>query len=395
MNAHLLEPEVQRYLQAHETAAPTSIALRKSPFPNVTATELAQQLDGRQRSRKKLPTWHHTSGIYYPEKLSIEQTSSEATAVYKSELIPEQSRVIDLTGGFGVDTYYFAKRASEVVHCERNGLLSEIAKHNAIVLGATNIDFVVTDGPSYLHNQAENAFDCIYIDPSRRADSRRVFLLEDCEPNVVELQDWLLLKSPQVFVKSAPLLDISSALKALNHVSEVHIVSVDNECKELLFVLDREYTGSPVITATMLRNERRNRSFAFHVEEAPSATSEFSYPQQYLYEPDAALMKTGAFKLIGQRYGMDKLHQHTHLYTSSLVNPDFMGRIFQVDQVMSYADFKKRKDTMQANVTARNFPLKPEELRKKHRIREGGDRYLFFCTGVNDTLLVIFASKSP
>lgn len=392
MNTHILTPEVQDYLRKHETTTPTSIALQKSPFTDVSASELAQQLDGRQRCRKKLPLWHGTPSIYYPEKLSVEQASSQLTATYKKQFIPEQCRTIDLTGGFGVDAYYFSQRAERVVHCEKNESLSEIAQHNASALGATNMDFVATDGISYLQVQTDNAFDCIYIDPSRRVDKRKVFLLEDCEPNVMELQDWLLQKAPKVIIKSAPLLDIASALGALKQVSEVHIVSVDNECKELLFVLDRRYTGAPVIIAVALMDETIH-TFSFHTEDEKSTTSDFGKPAQYLYEPDVALLKAGAFKLIGHRYGLKKLHQHTHLYTSAELNTDFIGRTFHIDSVLPYTDFKKDKVAVQANVSTRNFPLKAEELRKKHRIREGGDRYLFFCTGIGGALLVIFASK--
>lgn len=392
MNKHILAPEVQYYLREHETAVPTTIALRKSPFTNVSASELAQQLEGRQRCRKKLPLWHGTDRIYYPEKLSIEQASSQLTAAYKNQLVPEQCQAIDLTGGFGVDAYYFAQRAAQVTHCEKNESLSQIALYNASVLGATNMDFVVVDGISYLQNQVDHTFDYIYVDPSRRVDKRRVFLLEDCEPNVVELQDWLLQKAPKVIIKSAPLLDISSAFDALKHVTEVHIVSVDNECKELLFVMESGHVSAPLIIAAALKDEAIC-AFSFRNGDEKSATSDFGQPAQYLYEPDAALLKAGAFKLIGQRYGIKKLHRHTHLYTSTEINTDFMGRTFRVDHVLPYADFKKNKMAIQANVSTRNFPLKAEELRKRHRIREGSNRYLFFCTGMDNVLLVIFASK--
>ncbi|WP_257667807.1 class I SAM-dependent methyltransferase [Parapedobacter tibetensis] len=392
MNEQILAPEVQHYLQQHETAAPTSLALRKSPFLHVYPAELAQQLDGRQRCRKKLPLWYSTPNIYYPEKLSVEQASSQHTAAYKSSLIAEQSRIIDLTGGFGVDAYYFAQRAKTVAYCERNESLARIAQYNARILGADNIDFIAANGLMHLQSQADDTFDYSYIDPSRRIDKRKVFLLEDCEPNVVALQDWLLQKTKKSLIKSAPLLDISSALSVLKRVCEVHIISVDNECKELLFVLDREYMDAPQIIVAALKGGMAQR-FQFYVDEEKSATTDFGHPEGYLYEPDAALLKSGAFKLIGQRYGLKKLHQHTHLYTSVEANPDFMGRTFRIDSMMLYSDFKKNKATTQANVSTRNFPLKSEELRKRHRIDEGGNRYLFFCTGMADTLLVIFTSK--
>src|SRR3546814_655117 len=211
MNRHILTPEVQRYLTEHAHTAPATVALRKSPFTAVTAAELAQQLDGRQRCRKKLPLWYDTRGIYYPEKLSVEQASSQITARHKAGIVPEGSRVIDLTGGFGVDAFSFAQQAKAVTHCETNTALSEIASHNASVLGAANSTFIAADGIGYLENLPDNTFDVAYIDPSRRVAQRKVFRLEDCVPDVVAIQHGLLLRVSRVIIKSAPLLDIAAA----------------------------------------------------------------------------------------------------------------------------------------------------------------------------------------
>ncbi|SKB56324.1 hypothetical protein SAMN05660226_01996 [Parapedobacter luteus] len=392
MNPQILTPDVQQYLRTHEAMPPTEMALRKSPFPHVSSLELAQQLDGRQRSRKKLPLWYDIPGIYYPEKRAMEQASSQTTAQYKASLIRQQSRIIDLTGGLGVDTYFFAQRAETVIHCEKNEALSRIAAHNALTLGIRTISFIADDGLAYLRSQGDNAFDYAYIDPSRRVESRKVFRLEDCEPNVVEVQQDLLQKAGKLLIKAAPLLDISAALQALNKVSEVHIISVDNECKELLFVLDSAYAGTPQLVAAVLKNNV-TRTFSFEMSEETAAVSHLGLPEHYLYEPDAALLKSGAFKLIGQRYGLKKLHQHTHLYTSTTHHPDFMGKTFRVDRVTPYTDFKNDKSIRHAAVSTRNFPLKVEALRKRHRIHDGADMHLFFCTGPDDVLLVIFASK--
>ncbi|MEC3879775.1 THUMP-like domain-containing protein [Parapedobacter sp. 10938] len=392
MNRHLLTPEVQRYLAEHEQSDPATMALRKSPFTTVAAAELAQQLDGRQRCRKKLPLWYDTPGIYYPEKLSIEQASSQVTAGYKATVVPKGTEVIDLTGGFGVDSVFFAQRAEAVTHCEINASLSEIARHNASALGVANTTFIAADGIGYLQSLPDNTFDVAYIDPSRRVAQRKVFQLEDCVPDVVATQHELLRKVARVMIKSAPLLDITAALQALECVSAVHIVSTDNECKELLFVLDRGHADEPRLMATALTADT-TASFAFTRSEEHAANTILGAPTGYLYEPDAALLKAGAFKLIGTRYGLKKLHRHTHLYTASEPRDDFMGKIFRITDVMSYGDFKKSKAAPRGNVTTRNFPLKAEVLRKRHRIGEDGGRHLFFCTGPNNELLVIFASK--
>lgn len=392
MNPYILTLEVQHYLREHEAVLPVDMALRKSPFMDVSPQELAQQLDARQRCRKKLPLWYETAGIYYPEKLSVEQASSQVAAGYKAGLISVGDRLIDLTGGMGVDALFFAGRAETVVHCERNEVLAQVARHNASQLGVHNIEFVVTDGLAYLRNQPADAFDCIYLDPSRRAGQRKVFRLEDCEPNVVAAQGWLLQKAEKNIVKCAPLLDISAALERLRGISEIHLVSVDNECKELLFVRTRQYTGIPRMVVAALQ-DGKTAVLTFEVTAEKAAVAEFGGPEKYLYEPDAALLKSGAFKFISQHYGIRKLHTHTHLYTSSLRIPDFIGKIYYVSSVMPYTDFKKNKGPIQATISTRNFPLKVDALRLRHRIRDGGDMHLFFCTGVDGRLLVIFASK--
>ncbi|MFC7522950.1 hypothetical protein ACFQRK_03285 [Parapedobacter sp. GCM10030251] len=392
MNPHILTPEVQRYLHEHEAVPPSDIAMQRSPFADVSSLELAQQLDARKRCRKKLPLWYKTPYIYYPEKVSIEQASSEATADYKAALIPPAQRVIDLTGGMGVDAFFFARTAKMVVHCETNQALSRIAQHNAAQLEATQMQFIATDGLTYLTSQADDAFDYLYVDPSRRLGQRKVFRLEDCEPDVVGVQDELLQKAEKNLIKCAPLLDISAAVERLRKVSEVHIVSVDNECKELLLVRSRTFDGIPRVVVAALQGGR-TETLTFDITAEKTAVAELGDPERYLYEPDASLLKSGAFKWISQHYGIRKLGTHTHLYTSSQRIANFMGKMFCIDKVVQYADFKKSKLPVQASVTARNFPLKVEALRRRHRIRDGGDGHLFFCAGMGGRLLVIFTSK--
>jgi len=392
LNLHMLKPDVQAYLRDNEETDPAAIALRKSPFENVPSALLAQQIDGRRRCKRKLPLWYETPNIYYSDKLALEQASSQATAVYKAGLLPPNAKLADLTGGFGVDTFFFAKNAVQVVYCEQNDGLAEIVRHNVSILGAENIRIESGDGITFLQNQPDDQFNCLYIDPSRRIASRRVFRLEDCEPNVVYHVPLLLQKAGRVLIKSAPVLDITAAINVLQATSQVHIVSVDNECKELLFVLDRGYSGTPRLIAAMLQ-DGTVRTFPFTVTEERIAEARYTQPKTYLYEPDAALLKAGAFKLIAQRYGLEKLHVNTHLYTSENLYSDFMGRRFLVDKTMSYSDFKKLHTKISGNVTVRNFPLDAQTLRQRHRIAEHPSHFLFFCTGSDDSLLVIFASK--
>ena len=396
LNKELLTAEVQHYLRINETADAARIALQKSPFPGIEPAVLAQQLDGRQRCRLKLPLWYDTPGIYYPPRISVEQASSAQAAAYKSKLVAAGSRVIDLTGGYGVDSYYLSQRATTLTYCEQQPALAAIAAHNFATLGAQNITVQATDGLTFLADQPNDTFDCIYLDPSRRKGRQKVFLLSDCEPDIAGIQQMLLEKAASVYVKVAPLLDISAVLRHLRQISHIHVISVDNECKELLLVLNRTHYGLPQLSATALNRHGREQTFRFTQAEEQAAVPTLGLPEagDYLYEPDAALLKAGAFKCIGQRYNVAKLHLHTHLYTSARSQPGFIGRAFRVIQLMSYTVFKKSYSGIQANTSTRNFPLDAAALRKKHRIQDGGDLFLFFCTGPTDELTVIFASKS-
>jgi len=391
MNKAILDKEVQDYLRAHLATSPTDLALSKSPFPLVSASELAGQLDGLKRSQKKLPLWFDTPGIYFPSLLAMEQASSDLTARYKSTLIAHESTLIDLTGGFGVDSYYFSKRAKKVVHCEQNKELAPIAKHNHRLLGAEHIEVINGDGLAYLATTTQK-FDVAYIDPSRRVKQQKVFRLQDCEPDILQHLPLLLSKVGQIIIKAAPLLDIKGALAVLPFVSDVHILSVQNECKEVLFVLNPTFQGTVHFHGTILKSDS-TAAITFTMAQEQTCIPTYDLPRKYLYEPDAALLKAGCFKFIACHYTLAKLHPHTHLYTADYLNETFMGRRFEITKVQTYADFKKNKTPIQANVATRNFPLKPEQLKKQHKMKDGGADYLFFCTGPQSELLVVFCKK--
>ena len=392
MNREVLKPAVQRFLLENIHADPRKIALAKSPFEKVSSSELATQIESRQKTKKKLPLWYETDSIYYPPSISIEQASSESTALYKSKLIPESQTVIDLTGGFGVDTFYFSLKAKSVIHCEINSQLSEIAAHNAKQLGRNNIQFINGDSIEYIVSN-DNFYNTIFIDPSRRVNTKKVFKLDDCEPNIIQYQDELLKKSQQIIIKTSPLLDISLSISQLKHVKEVHIISLKNECKDLLFVLEKNFNGVPLIHAAIL-NENKDFSFSFLEIEEKEAIYQIGEPLQYLYDPDVAILKAGCFKLVAERYKLDKLNLNTHLYTSNDRIESFPGRVFKVKETLVYKDFKKIKAKLSANVISKNFPLNVETLRKKHRIEESDNNFIFFCRTDNDRLSVIFAERN-
>lgn len=390
MNSAILKSEVRQFLQKHLADDVSKIALAKSPFSDVSSSELAAQLDGRQRAEKKLPLWFHTDGVIFPPKISVEQSSSEFTASYKSKLM-KGNTLIDLTGGFGVDAFYFSKVADSVIHCEQNEELSAIAKNNSTMLGAKNISFITDESISYLEN-TETIFDTIYIDPSRRIDSKKVFLLKDTEPDVVSNLDLLLSRAQRIIIKTSPLFDIQSGLNELKHVSEVHVLSVKNDCKELLWVIDNGFTGEANIISTAISNEGEEE-FSFKLSEEKALQLEsYSEPLNYLYEPDVALLKAGGFKQIAKVLNIQKLHQNTHMYTSENLVAGFIGKTFQIHSVLDYKVFMKENQIKKANVVSRNFPLSTEDLKKRHKISDGGMEFLFFCTVFPNKLTLIHAS---
>lgn len=390
MNNKLLAKAVQDYINANLNADVNQIALAKSPFEGITAAELATQITAKKKSEKKLPSWFNTQNIYYPPVLSIEQTSSEITAKYKSKLA-KGNTLIDITGGFGIDSYYFSKNVKAVKHCEINPELSAIAKHNVQALHATNIEFKDEDGIAYVM-ASDTPFDTIYVDPARRAEKGKVFMLKDCTPDIASNLDALLEKSSRIIVKTAPLLDISAGLSELKQVSEIHIVSVKNECKELLWIIDKGYNDDTKIIAVTLNNEIEKDFFFYR----SSSNGSIQFIDDlntgdYLYEPDAALLKSGAFNLIGTTYNLLKLHPQTQLFSSAIVNKDFPGRIFKIEAILTTAALKKQEN-LKGNVIVRNYPAKPEDLVKKYKIKADQNQFLIFTKVGNGENIVIKAS---
>lgn len=386
MNTHILTPDVQDFINKHLHDDVHKIAMSKSLFEGIEGKELANQILSKKKSQKKLPTWFNTSLIYFPAVLSIEQTSSEVTAAYKSSLTVGDT-LIDLTAGFGVDSYYFSKKMKSTVHCEINEELLQIAAYNAGILGQYNTQFINIDGLQFLKDN-DTHFDTIYIDPVRRGATGKVFMLKDCSPNVVENADLLLQKSRRVIIKTAPMLDITAGLKELNNVSEVQIVSVRNEVKELLWILEKDSKPSIKITAVTINDQVK--TFSFEKDEDHDQDLLGPEPYSFLYEPDAALLKSGAFDLIAKRYELKKLHAQTQLYASNLITTSFPGRIFKITRILSPGELKKDKQ-LTGNVIVRNYRDTPENLIKKFKIKSADSRFLIFTESRQLGFIVIEA----
>lgn len=299
-----------------------------------------------------------------------------------------------MTGGFGVDSYFFSKQFKSVFHCEVDPSLSKIASHNSEVMEISNIEFMSEDGFNFL-KVSERQFDWIYVDPSRRHGHKgKVFLLSDCEPNVPEELEILFAHSSSIMIKTSPLLDITAGIRDLKHVRAIHIVAVDNEVKELLWILKKTYNGEISIKTVNLK-KASDEVFEFDLSAEGSVDVKLGEPLTYLYEPNAAILKAGAFNLLTGKLGVYKLHKHSHLYTSDTLI-DFPGRRFKVEKVIPYHKRQLRRslDFDKANVSTRNFPETVQQIRKKFKIRDGGHHYLFYTTNLNEDKIVIIASKS-
>lgn len=392
MNKHILNTEIQEFIKENVNSNITNILLKGTNFDLVSTKEIVEQIEAKNKCKAKLPTWFETSNIYYPNKLNIEQTSSEITAEYKANIVSGNS-IIDLTGGFGIDCYYFSKDFKEVTHCELNGNLQSISKYNFKILNAQNITSIQGDGLEILKH-INQQFNWIYIDPSRRHDNKgKVFYLNDCLPNVPKHLDTLFKYTNNVLIKVSPMLDITIALKELNFTKEIHIVAINNEVKELLFVLEKNYNSEIHIKTVNLKKDIK-QTFNFSLENVITATSSYSIPKTYLYEPNASLMKSGAFKLISEVLKIDKLHQHTHLYTSNELI-EFPGRRFLIKESIDYNKklLKKKFANQKLNISTRNFPENISQLKKQFKIKDGGETYVFFTTNKKGQKNVIICKK--
>jgi hypothetical protein len=390
MNLNILSTEIQEFINNSLQANISKLALSKNPFPELDWKEIINQIVSKNKSKSKLPTWFTTKGVYFPPSLSIEQTSSEISAKYKADLLSGKS-IIDLTGGFGIDCYYFSKKFERVIHCEKNVELSEIVKHNYKKLEVTNIECLAQNSTEILANSQE-IFDWIYIDPSRRSDVKgKVFLLKDCLPNVPANLDLYFSKSKNILIKTAPILDITAGIIELEYVKAIHIIAIDNEVKELLWILEKEYTGEIEITSVNIQKEKTDIN-SFILGKNKPAT--FALPKMFLYEPNAALLKSGSFDNLSDTLSLDKLHPHSHIFTN-LKLTNFPGRRFIIETSIPFKkeDLKKHVEGKKMNITTRNFPLAVDEIRKKYKISEGGNVYTFFTTNINDEKIVLICNK--
>ena len=384
------------FIKEHIADDPSKLALQARKYPGVDMPFAITQIVGKKIALEKIPSWGNTDGLIYPRHLSLEQCSSEATARYKSSLVNGDT-LVDMTGGFGIDCAFLSANFQRAVYVERQQELCEIASSNFPLLGLPHIDVVNGDGVEYI--SLIEKVDWLFIDPARRNEQGgKVVAIGDCEPNVAKISELLVNKAQQVMIKLSPMLDLSLALHDLSFAREVHVVSFANECKELLVILRKENEGNNVLIhcVNILKNGEM-QTYSFDKEEEQQGCEYAQQVGHFLYEPNASILKAGAYKSIANSYQLKKLHPNSHLYTSDKLIEAFPGRKFECEAVFSL-NKKELKMNLgnikKANITVRNFPSSVAELRKRLKLSDGGDTYFFATTLMDEQKVLIKCHKS-
>lgn len=388
-----LNEDIKRFVDEHEFDDVHSLAIKTKLYPDIDIQFAIRQITGRKIAKEKIPSWYNNKCLIYPVHLSLEQASSEATANYKASLFKGDS-MADLTGGFGIDFSFISHHFNKATYVEQQPELVEIAQHNFEKLSLKNVSVKNEDAAKYLTEMSP--VDLIYIDPARRdIKGRKTVLIEDCTPNILEIENLLEEKGKQTMIKLSPMLDISLAVRSMNNISDVHIVSCNNECKELLFIKNKK-ADHQQYHCINIRNDKIDK-FTFNREKEEQLNITYtSTPEGFLYEPNASILKAGAYKSIANAYNLRKLHPSSHLYTSENFHPDFQGRKFKIENICSLnkKDLKQfLPDIKKANIATRNFPIPVDEIRKKTGLKDGGDIYIFATTLYNEKKVLIICSK--
>ena len=372
----MINEQTWDFIRQHATDDVRKLALQGTKDAAVDLSMALQQIAGRQTALKKLPSWAAVERVLYPPHLNMEQCSSEQTARYKARLAGSGDMYVDLTGGLGVDFYWMSQGFKQRYYVERNAELCELVEHNFRTLGH-NCSVCCCDTATYLPTVPHA--DVVFLDPARRNEhGGRTYDIKDCTPNILELLPLLMEKADKVILKLSPMLDWRKAVDDLQYVREVHIVSVDNECKELLLVLEQAERPLRLVCV--------NNNQIFEVSSHPSPLTSHPSPltpEQFLYEPNASIMKAGCFDALAQQYPVCQVSANSHLFLSSVEIEDFPGRSFQICAISS-TNKQTLKETLagvsRANITVRNFPMSVEQLRKKLHLKDGGDTYIFATT---------------
>ena len=400
-----INESTRQFIAAHASGDVAHLALHPSKDPQVDMAVALQQIAGRQKAKEKLPDWYATEGILYPKKVSMEQCSSSQTAEYKASLV-EGDSFADFSGGFGVDTIALARKFDKGWYVEPQQELCELFQHNCKVLDINNVNII--NGTMEENFAAIGPVETIYLDPSRRdTHGRRVVSLADCTPNLPEWKSALLERCNTLMVKLSPMIDIFQTLRDLPETFAVHVVAVEGECKEVVFLLSRDnfpvndihrrdaINRVPTIAAVDIGKNAISRVETTLQTERTTPPRIATELGAYLYEPNAAVMKAGIFNALSQQFQIAKLAKNTNLFTADVLHEDFPGRIFRIEAVHEFHPRKTAKELSHlanASIAVRNFPLSAEELRKTLKIKNGNTKYLFGCTLYNGKKVIIECS---
>lgn len=394
MNHHLLRDNVQEFIHTFPVKEIHSLILKGCSFEGVSVQELAIQIESFNRVKHKIPLFSE-KGFIYPNKLNLEQSSSQLTAIYKQRLFSQLHSFLDCTGGFGVDSFFMSKNAIKSIYCELNTNLSEIVKHNFKQLDA-NIEVINIDGIEFL-KKTENHFDCIYIDPSRRSQKGKVISLEQSQPNILEYWNLLLAKSNQVIVKLSPMLDLYYLVRELPFVNEIHVVSVKNDVKEILLIASNQRKAEQIELFSVELSTEKTEIYSSRMKDDFSTIDILSNQQtfSFLYEPLGCLLKANLQDQYAKENGLIKFAPKSNFFLSDeLLELPLMKR-FRIKQQLPF----KRKEIVsvlpskQVNVVTRNFPLKPEAILKKLKLKQGGDDFLLCTSSVDKKYVCILANR--
>jgi THUMP domain-like len=398
------------FIKTHQNDEVTTLLLQAKKYPNLNIPDLVLQIKARQKAKTKLPEWFENEEVIFPKMLSVEQCSSEITAKFKANLVSGET-LIDLTGGMGVDIAYMSKNFKKAIYFEQNADLLIVTKYNFEQLGIENVAFVEGNSVEKLPtlsptNSNQNSW--IYLDPHRRDDTgSKVVRLQDCEPNILTIKNLLFKFTDNILLKASPMLDIDLAILDLGNVSQVYVVAVENEVKEVLFHLKQNTNAGWVQNPASVENteevtlnavnlsKNKSTTLSFTKSEEKNASINLSSPKQYLYEPNAAIMKSGAFRYVAQHFDLQKIAPHSHLYTSEELVEHFQGRIFKIVAVckLDKKEVSKHLSENKANITIRNFPLTVQQIRDKLKLSDGGSEYLFATTDAQNQKIVIVCRK--
>lgn len=377
--------------------ANTTKLLLQAPTENIDIKLCVTQIEGIKKAEEKFPLLIQSNELIYPKKINLEQTSSEQTAKYKASIFPLDSTLRDLTSGFGIDDIFFAQKLKKVYYHELDLTLAEIAEYNFQELGLTNIEVIKGNSLNLLKELEPT--DIIYLDPSRRDENqKKVFLLEDCQPYVVDILPKLFEKANTIALKLSPMLDIKQAIRELINIKEIHIISVKNECKELFIVLEKGYNKEIEYHCINIETNQQTNQFIFKNSQTPPQLAPKSQLQRgvYLFEPNSSVMKAGGYHEICEHFEVRKLAPHSHLFVSEKLIEDFPGRRFIIKTILPYNNkIIKTLSTRfpKANITIRNFPQNVSEIRKRTSVKEGGEEYLFFTTNSENEKIIISCEK--